>query len=85
MIVVTGLAMAGAIYIDEIIIAAILGLGMAQAWYLVSEPSGPRPMGALGAAVTLLGFSLTVIIHASTAAVGLVIFLLSGWQLPSWF
>ncbi len=68
---VTGIGMAGFVYIGDFVLAGVLGLGVLQAWYMGADTPNARPMGMQGLAAIALGYTLTVAVHAVAVAYGI--------------
>ena len=64
LLAVTGIGIAGFLYIGDLIITGFLALGLFQAWHMGTEPPKARPMRAIGATVICIGYGLTLAVHA---------------------
>ena len=66
MLLVTGLAIAALIYTRDYLIAALLGLGALQAWYMKTERTGSRPMNPVEFTAICLGYLATLGLYGIT-------------------
>lgn len=71
LLVLAAIGMAGALWMGDYVLLAILALGAMHAWH--HRPSAPavRPMGATGLAAIGIGYVFVFGIHAATAAYAL--------------
>jgi len=73
LLAVTGIGTAGVIYVGDLIIAAVLALGVLQAWHMGTEPPRARPMRAIGATVICIGYVLTVTVYLGAVLFGVLL------------
>ena len=78
MIAITSCTMLVAFQLGYTVAAGLLSLGVVQAWFLVEEPSGPRPMGMLGVAAIVLGYCLASAVHFVALSIGVFYYPLVG-------
>lgn len=69
--------------LGDYILAAILGLGALQAWYMDGAPPKVRPMGATGISVIGLGYVLTLTVHVGAMMYGFYVLKFARDYLPS--
>lgn len=83
LLAVTLAGLAGFVYLKDYVLAAVLGLGALQAWYMNSAPSEARTMGVASVAVVGLGYVLAFAVHAGALSYGYLVLSLARQYTPS--
>ncbi len=71
LLAVAAAGVAGFVWLDDYIIAAVAALGGVGAWHMDTRPSDVRPMGVLAVSVIGVGYAVTLAVHAGATIFGL--------------
>ena len=83
LLIVTLVGLVGFTLLGDYILAAVLGLGALQAWYMDGAPPKARPMRATGIAVIGLGYVLALAVHLGAFSYGYYVLGFAREYLPA--